>query len=81
MSENDVKRIACDFVAHSRLDPCKLASVRRFARSEIQHAETDGDEWVVQFAFDPANGEEYSQDIAIVVVDDVTGQARLFETL
>ncbi len=81
MSEEQVNRIACDLVAHLKLDPCKLESVRRLPRSRSQSHTTTGDEWVVRFAFEQEDDVACSSEVALVIVDDATEQARLLDTL
>jgi hypothetical protein len=81
MSEDQVKRIACDFVAHLELDPCKLESVHRLSRLQPSGPSPTGGEWVVRFAFEQEAAVACSSDVALVIVDDVTEQARLVESL
>jgi len=80
MSEEQVKRVACDLVAHLKLDPCKLESVR-LLRSQAPSPTTTGDEWVVRFAFDQEDDVACSSEVALVIVDDATEQARLLDAL
>ena len=81
MSEDQVKRIACDLVAGLELDPCKLESAQRLSRTQLSGPSTTGDEWVVRFAFEQEDGVACSTDVALVIVDDATEQARLVESL
>jgi hypothetical protein len=81
MSEDQVKRIACDLVAHLDLDPCKLESVQRLSRPQPSVPSSLGGEWVVRFAFEQEDGVACSSDVALVIVDDGTEQARLVESL
>ncbi len=47
MSEDQVKRIACDLVAQLELDPCKLESVQRLSGSQPSNLPTtEMGEWV-----------------------------------
>ncbi len=81
MSEDQVKRIACNLVAHLELDPCKLESVQRLSRSQPSSASTTGGEWVVRFEFEQEDGVACSSEVAFVIVDDATEQARLVDSL
>jgi hypothetical protein len=81
MSEDQVKRIACDLVAHLELDPCKLESVQRVSHSQPSSPTTIGGEWVVRFAFEQENDIACSSEVALVIVDDATEQARLVDSL
>ncbi len=81
MSEDQVKRIACDLVAHLESDPCKLESVQRLSCSQTSSAFTTGGEWVVRFAFEQEDGVACSSEVALVIVDDATEQARLVDSL
>jgi hypothetical protein len=81
MSEDQVKRVACDLVAHLELDPCKVESVERLSRPLRSGLSTIGGEWVVRFAFEQEDGVACSSDVALVIVDDGTEQARLVESL
>ena len=81
MSEDKVKRIACDLVAHLKLNPCKLESVQRLARTQLSSPSTNGGEWVVRFAFEQEDDIASSTEVALVIVDDATEQARLVDSL
>ncbi len=81
MSEDQVKRVACNFVTGLELDPCKLESVQRLSGSEPSNAAVPGGEWVVRFAFEQADGVVRSSEVALVIVDDATEQARLVDSL
>ncbi len=81
MNEDQVKRVACDFVDHLDLDPCRLESVQRLSRSQPSSPSSTGGEWVVRFAFEQEDGVAYSSEVALVIVDDATEQARLVESL
>ena len=81
MSEEQVKRIAGDLVAHLKLDRCKLESIERVPRSQVPGPTTAGDEWVVRFAFEQGEDVACSTEIALVIVDDLTQQARLLDSL
>ena len=81
MSEEQVKRVACDLVAHLELDPCKLESVQRLSRTQPSSPSAAGGEWVVRFAFEQEEGVACSSEIALVIVDDATEQARLVDSL
>ena len=81
MSEDQVKRIACDLVDHMELDPCKLESVQRLSRSQSSSPSATGGEWVVRFAFEQEDGVDCSSEVALVIVDDATEQARLVDSL
>lgn len=79
MTENEVREAAKKCVSDQQLDPCRIVSVRRFAREEIGRPTTVGDEWVVQLQFE-AN-ENMSDHFGMVIVDDATGVAEVRETL
>jgi hypothetical protein len=81
MSEDQVKRIARDLVAHLELDPCRLESVQRLSRPQPSGPSTTGGEWVVRFEFEEADGVACSSEVALVIVDDATEQARLVDSL
>jgi hypothetical protein len=81
MSEEQVKRVACDLVAHLALDPCKLESVQRLCRSQSSSPSTTGGEWAMRFAFEQEDGVACSNEVALVIVDDATEQARLVDSL
>jgi len=81
MSEEQVKRVACDLVADLALDPCKLESIQRLSRSQLSGPSTTGDKWVVRFAFEQEDGVACSSEVALVIVDDATEQARLVDSL
>ena len=81
MSEDQVKRIACDLVAHLALDPCKLESVQRLSGSQTSSPSATGGEWVVGFAFEQEDDVACSSEVALVIVDDATEQARLVDSL
>lgn len=80
-SEDQVKRVACDLVAHLELDPCELESVQRLSCSQPASPSTTGGEWGVRFAFEPEDAVACSSEVALVIVDDATEQARLVDSL
>ena len=73
--------IACDLVAHLELDPCKLESVQRLSRPQTSGPSSIGGEWVVRFAFEQEDDVACSSEVALVIVDDATEQARLVDSL
>jgi hypothetical protein len=81
MNEDQAKRIALDFVAKSELDPCEFESIQRFPKSFLVAPTSSGDEWVVRFAFELPEDVACSTEMAIVLVDDATGEAQLLESL
>ncbi len=81
MSEDQVKRIACDLVDQMELDPCKLESIQRLSRSRPSSPSTTGGQWVVRFAFEQEDAVACLSEVAIVIVDDATEQARLVDSL
>jgi len=81
MTEDQVKRIADDFISKSHLDPCEFASIRRFPKSSLDGPITVEDEWVVTYEFKLPDDVACSTEIAIVVVDDATGNASFLESL
>jgi hypothetical protein len=81
MTEEQAKRIALDFVAQSDLDPCEFDSIQRFPKSALAAATTNGDEWVVRFAFELPDDVACSTEMALVIIDDATGEPRLLESL
>ncbi len=81
MTEGQAKQIALDFVAKSNLDSCEFDSIQRFPRSTITTSHSQGDEWVVRFAFELPDDVACSTEMAIVLVDDATGEPRLLESL
>ncbi len=81
MIEDQVKRIACDLVAHLELDPCKLESVQRLSSSRPSSPSTAGGEWVVRFAFEQEDGVACSSEVALVIADDATEQPLLVDSL
>jgi hypothetical protein len=81
MTEDQVKRIACDFVGRLELDPCKLESVERVSPSQPSSSAVAGGDWVVRFAFEQEESVACSSEVALVIVDDATEQARLVESL
>jgi hypothetical protein len=81
MSEDQAKRIACDLVAQLRLDPCKVESIQRLTRSQVAAPTSPGDEWVVRFEFEQDDDVACSSEVALVVVDDASEDARLVESL
>ena len=81
VTEDQAKRIAFDFVARSKLDPCEFNSIQRFSRSSLGIPNSTGDEWVVRFAFELPEDVACSSEMAIVLVDDTIGEPRLCESL
>jgi hypothetical protein len=81
MTEDQAKRIALDFVSRSDLDHGELASIQRFPDSTLILPDSSGDEWVVRFAFELPDDVACSTEMAIVLVDDATGEPRLLEGL
>jgi hypothetical protein len=81
MNEEQVKQIASNLVAHLELDPCQLESVQRLACSQPSSPPTTGGEWVVRFVFEQEDGVACSSEVALVIVDDATEQARLVDSL
>jgi hypothetical protein len=81
MTEEQAKRIALDFVAQSDLDPCEFDSIQRFPKSALGAVTTNGDEWVVRFAFELPDDVACSTEMALVIVDDATGEPRLLDSL
>ncbi len=79
MTENEVKRIAENYVVERKLDPCSIVSIRKFDRKDIPNPATVGDEWVVQSQFECDEG--VSADYSMVVIDDATGKPQLMESL
>jgi hypothetical protein len=79
VTENQVREIAENYVIEQKLETCSIVSVRKFDRSQIPNPVTVGDEWVVQFQFEIEEG--VSTQYAMVIVDDATGMAELFEVL
>ena len=79
MNEDEVHRIALEYIAGTNLDPCQIVSVQRFAREGIEDPETIGDEWVVQVRF--PDGEGPDGNFGMIIVDDATRIARVFECL
>ncbi len=80
MTEEQAKRLAMEFVARSNLDPCKFDSIRRFPRGSLA-GPANGDEWVVRFAFELPMDVACSTEMALIVVDDATGETRLCDSL
>jgi hypothetical protein len=60
---------------------CKLESVQRLGRSQPSSPSATGGEWIVRFAFEQDDGVACSSEVALVIVDDATEQARLVESL
>ncbi len=81
MTENQAKQIAFDFVAKSNLDPCEFDSIQRFPKSSLETTTPSGDEWVVRFVFELPDDVACSTEMAIVLVDDASGEPRLFDSL
>jgi hypothetical protein len=81
MTEDQVKRIALDFVSKSDIDPCEFDSIQRLPRSTRATSGLPGDDWVVRFAFELPDDVACSTETAIVLVDDATGEPRLLESL
>jgi hypothetical protein len=81
MTEAQAKQIALDFVAASPLDPCEFDSIERLPRSTLPAPGSRGDEWVVRFAFELPEDVACSTEMAIVLIDDATGEPRLLESL
>jgi hypothetical protein len=81
VTEDQAKRIALDFVAKSNLDPCEFDSIQRFPKSSLADPTATGDEWVVRFAFELPDDVACSTEMAIVLVDDATGEPQLCESL
>jgi hypothetical protein len=81
VTEDQAKRIAFDFVAKSNLDPCEFDSIQRFSQSSLGIPNSTNDEWVVRFTFELPEDVACSTELAIVLVDDATGEPRLFESL
>ncbi len=81
MTEDQAKRIAFDFVAKSKLDPCELDSIQWLSKSSLGMPNSTGDDWVVRFAFELLEDVACSSEMAIVLVDDTTGEPRLCESL
>jgi len=79
MTEDEVRRVAEQFVVVKGFDKCAIVSIRRFDRSEIDDLDSVGDEWVVQFQFECRD--DISAIYTMVVVDDATGLARSIDTL
>lgn len=81
MTEDQAKRIAFDFVATANLDRCDFDSIQRFPKSSLEPTTPGGDEWVVRFVFELPHDVACSTEMAIVLVDDASGEPRLFESL
>ena len=81
MTEDQAKRIALDFIAKSDLDACVLDSIERFPKSPVEATPARGDEWVVRFVFELPNEVACSTEMAIVLIDDASGEPRLCESL
>ena len=79
MTENEVRKIAEQYVVERKLDPCSIVSIRKFDRKDIPIPSTVGDEWVVQFQFECDEG--VSADYLMVVIDDATGEPQQMESL
>jgi hypothetical protein len=70
-----------DFVSRSNLDHCQFDSIQRFSDSTLNPSTSSSDEWVVRFAFDLPDDVACSSEMAVVLVDDATGEPRLLESL
>ena len=81
MTEDQAKRIAFDFVAKSNPDPCEFDSIQRFRKSSLETTTSGGDEWVVRFVFELPDDVACSTEVAIVLVDDASGEPRLCDSL
>ena len=81
MTEEQARRIALDFVSRSNLDSCAFDSIQRFPHSVLGPSVSSGEEWVVRFAFDLPDNVACSTEMAIILVDDSTGEPRLLENL
>ena len=81
MTVDQAKRIAFDFVAKSELDPCEFESIQRFPKSSLAAPASSGEEWVVRFVFELPEDVACSSEMAVVLVDDATGEAQLLESL
>jgi hypothetical protein len=81
VTEDQAKQIAFDFVAKSNLDPCEFDSIQRFSKSSLETTTPGGDEWVVRFVFELPDDVACSTEVAIVLVDDASGEPRLFDSL
>lgn len=81
MNQDQAKRIASDLIAQSRLDPCVFDSIDRLPKESADVKAPIGHEWVVRFAFELPDDVACSTEMAIVIVDDATGEACLFDSL
>jgi hypothetical protein len=81
VTEEQAKRIALDFVVKSNLDPCEFESIQRFPKSSRERTASGENEWVVRFVFEVPDDVACSSEMAIVVVDDASGESRLCESL
>jgi hypothetical protein len=79
MTEDQAITIARDLVARFKLDPCKLESIRRLPHA--QGPTSASGDWVVRFAFEQHDSVACSSEVAMVVVDDATEEARLIGSL
>jgi hypothetical protein len=74
VTEDQAKRIAFDFVAKSNPDPCEFDSIQRFRKSSLETTTSGGDERVVRFVFEQPDDVACSTEVAIVLVDDASGE-------
>lgn len=81
MTEDQARRIAMDFVARSELDRCVFDSIQRTTDRSLGLPGGGRGEWVVRFAFELPEDVACSTELAIVLVDDATGESRLLESL
>ena len=81
MTADQAKQIALEFVAGSNLDPCEFDSIQRVPETAPKTLDSQRDEWVVRFAFELPGDVACSTEVAIVLVDDATGEPRLLEGL
>lgn len=77
MTEEDARIIAERFVKERSLDKCSFEAVRRIK----ENGPNGCNEWVVQFRFDDDEDGGYCNNRAIVIIDDVTGKPKIFESL
>lgn len=81
MTEDQAKQVALDFVAKSNLDHCEFDSIQRLPDATLHTPGSRGDEWIVRFAFDLPEDVTCSTEMAIVLIDDATGEPWLLESL
>jgi hypothetical protein len=81
VTEDQAKRIALDFVAKSNLDRCEFDSIQRLPKSSLEATTQGGDEWIVRFVFELPDDVACSTEMAMVLVDDASGEPRLFDSL